>query len=59
MAGDDTYKLDRVIKSDNAIVRVYRPDITDSERQKRMEAFIKATADFMSAGQKEKRQMKN
>lgn len=55
MAGNDTYKLDRVIKSDNAIVRVYRPDISESERQKRMEAFKKATADFMAAVYAEER----
>lgn len=53
MAGNDTYKLDRIITSDNAVIRVYRPDIAEDEMQKRMKKFKKATADFMAAVYKE------
>lgn len=41
---DDTYKLDMVIESASAIIRVYRPVLTEAERKKRMEEIKKKAA---------------
>ena len=41
---DDTYKLEKVMESEAAIVRVYRPIITEAERKKRMDVIKKKAA---------------
>lgn len=38
----DTYEFDREIKTENAVVRVYRPIITEEERNRRMKAIYKS-----------------
>lgn len=38
----DEYVLDKVIKDDKAIVRVYRPILTEEERAKREEQVKRA-----------------
>lgn len=45
----DEYYLDRVIESENAVVRVYRPVLTEEERARRMEEFKKVVERFMKA----------
>lgn len=43
----DTYKEVRVFEYPNAIVRVYIPDISDEENERRMERVRKAAADLL------------
>ena len=38
----DTYEFDRELKSEKAVVRVYRPILSDEERQRRMRAIHRA-----------------
>ena len=49
MRGQDTYKEVRTFVYPNAIVRVHIPDLTEEERERRMNNIKKATADFMMA----------
>jgi hypothetical protein len=48
-------RLDRVIQKENCTIRVYRPALTDEERERRMEEFKKATAVFLYQWEKSKR----
>lgn len=43
----DTYTEVRTFTYSNAIVRVHIPDLTPEERERRMKAVRKATADLM------------
>lgn len=49
---EDTYELTDTIVNDNdqysCTVRVFSPIITDQEREKRMDEFKKATANYMA-----------
>lgn len=42
-------------KFPNAVVRVHRPELTDQERNKRMKAIHKASADLLKEVEKMKR----
>ncbi len=44
MKQQDTYYLDRVIEDEKAVIRVYRPILTDEERARRLEEVKKAAA---------------
>lgn len=47
MKNQDTYKEVKTFIYPNAIVRVHRPDLTDEERERRMNNIKKATENFM------------
>lgn len=49
MRGQDTYKEVKTFVYPNAIVRVHIPDLTEEERERRMNNIKKATAEFMMA----------
>lgn len=55
MRKQDEYKLDRTFTFPNAVVRVYRPVITEEERTRRMNNLKEATARFMMAVEKERK----
>ena len=38
----DTYEFDREIKTENAVIRVYRPILTADERNRRMKQIRKS-----------------
>ncbi len=42
MKSKDTYKEVQIFESPKAIVRVYRPELTDEERARRMKQLYKA-----------------
>jgi VIT1/CCC1 family predicted Fe2+/Mn2+ transporter len=48
----DTYKEIRTFRYENAVVRVYRPELTEEETARRMKAIHKAAADLLSASKK-------
>ena len=43
-----------IIRSGNCIARVYRPILTDEERERRMERIKKAAADLIMAAERSK-----
>ena len=43
----DTYKEAILIESPGAVIRVYHPELTDHERNRRMKAIYKASADLL------------
>lgn len=45
----DTYKEVKTFISPNCIVRVHIPDLTEEERERRMNNLKKVTANFMKA----------
>jgi len=47
MRGQDVYKEVRTFTYPNAIVRVHIPDLTEEERERRMNEIKKATERFM------------
>ncbi|KSV60287.1 hypothetical protein [Acetivibrio ethanolgignens] len=47
MRGQDTYKEVKTYTYPNAIVRVYIPDLTEEERERRMKNLMKQTEIFM------------
>lgn len=49
----DTYKEVRVFEYPNMIARVYIPDLTEDERQRRMKAIHKAAANLLMKERKE------
>lgn len=51
----DRYELTNTYKNDKCIVRVYRPILTDEERERRFEEIKRATAKFMLRVEQEKR----
>lgn len=46
MKQQDTYKEVRTLHYSNAIVRVHIPDITDEERERRMQEIRESAADL-------------
>lgn len=57
-ANQDTYKEVRTYTYPNAIVRVYIPDLTEEERERRMKILMDETAKFMRAIYAEERERK-
>lgn len=51
----DTYKEVKTFNYPNAVVRVHIPDITEEERERRMNELKKATARFMKAVEVQKK----
>ena len=47
MKGQDTYKEVKTFKYSNFTVRVYIPDLTEKERQRRLERIKNAAADLL------------
>lgn len=47
MKVQDVYKEPIIFESPNAIVRVYRPILTDEERKRRMKIIHDAAADLL------------
>lgn len=47
MASKDTYKEPVIIKSENAIMRVYIPELTPEERTRRMNIIKAAAANLL------------
>lgn len=45
----DTYKEVKIFTYPNCIVRVHIPDLTEEERERRMNNLKKVTANFMKA----------
>lgn len=43
----DEYTLDRTINTENAIVRVYRPVLTEEERNRRMQKIYTEAANLI------------
>lgn len=43
----DTYKEPIVLNFDNACVRVFRPELTEDERARRMKTIYKAAANLL------------
>ena len=50
----DIYMEPEVLHYNNCIVRVYRPILTEEERERRMEAIKKAAVDLVIATEKAK-----
>ena len=50
----DIYMEPEVYHYDNCIVRVYRPILTEEERERRMEAIKKAAVDLVIAAERAK-----
>ena len=53
---NDTYNEAILIESPGAVIRVYRPDLTDEERNRRMKAIQKASADLLKEIERKKSQ---
>ncbi len=51
----DTYSEVKTFTYPNAVVRVHIPDLTPSERERRMNNLKEATARFMMAVEREKK----
>ena len=51
----DDYMEPENLHLDNCTVRVYRPILTDEERERRMEIIKKAAADFIIAAERTKK----
>jgi hypothetical protein len=47
MKGKDIYKEPIILDFPNARVRVFRPELTESERNRRMKIIHKAAADLL------------
>jgi ribosome recycling factor len=47
MKSKDTYKEPIILDFDGARVRVFRPELTESERNRRMKIIHKAAADLL------------
>lgn len=47
MKVQDTYKEPILINSGNAIIRVFIPELSQEERERRMKAIHKAAADLL------------
>ena len=54
----DIYMEPEVFRSDNCTVKVYRPILSEEERERRMEQIKKAMIDFYIAVEKSKAQTK-
>lgn len=54
MAGQDNYILKSTFQYPNAIIKVYVPDISDEEREKRRRQFVKATEIFLRKVEKDR-----
>jgi len=52
----DTYKEVKTFTYPNCVVRVHIPDLTEEERERRMNALKKTTANFMKAVMKAERE---
>lgn len=52
----DIYSEPKVFTYENCIVRVYSPVLTEEERERRMNALKKTTANFMKAVMKAERE---
>ena len=50
----DVYMEPEIIRCGNCIARVYRPILTDEERERRMERIKKAAADLIMAAERSK-----
>ena len=55
MKSQDVYMEPEVYHYNNCTVRVFRPILTDEERERRMENIKKAAADFIIATERAKR----
>ena len=51
----EDYMEPEILHLDNCTVRVYRPILTDEERERRMEIIKKAAADFIKAAERAKK----
>ena len=47
MNGQDTYILERTIEFPNMVARIFRPVLTTEEKNRRMNAIHKASANLM------------
>lgn len=45
-------QLERTINFPDMVARIYRPELTEEEKQKRMQRIKKASADLISGGRK-------
>lgn len=52
MKGQDTYKEVKVIEFPNMIARVYIPDLTEEERERRMKRIKDATVRLLTVASK-------
>ena len=51
----DVYKEPEILHLDNCTVRVFRPILTEEERERRMERIKKAAADLIMSAERSKR----
>ena len=51
----DVYMDPEILHLDNCTVRVFRPILTEEERERRMERIKKAAADLIMSAEKSKR----
>ena len=47
MQGQDTYTLERTIEFPNMVARIFRPVLTEDEKNKRMQNIHNASANLM------------
>ena len=55
----DVYMEPEIIRCDNCIARVYRPILTDEERERRMERIKKAAADLIMSAERSKNKLQD
>lgn len=48
----DTYKEPHIITLDNAVIRVFRPELSEDERARRMKQIHDAAADLLRSVKK-------
>ena len=53
---DDTYKEAVLIESPGAVIRVYHPELTDHERNRRMKAIHSASSELLKEVERKKGQ---
>lgn len=47
MKSQDTYTLEKVIETENFIIRIHRPVLTEDERERRMKQIHKAAESLL------------
>ena len=52
MQGQDTYTLERTVEFPNMVARIYRPVLTEEEKNRRMKNIKNATANLLKGDPK-------
>lgn len=59
MEGQDNMKEAEVLHFPNAVIRIYRPDLTKEEKERRYKNLVEETTRFLKEVEKEKRRACN